>query len=80
MNMFKQLQIMQRLMSDKNFKVLMAHPKIQEIFKDPGFREAIQSQDVNRIMNDPRILVLKEDPEVAPLLLQLQTTMQDLLR
>lgn len=67
-DMMKQFQLMQQLMKDDNFKALMSHPKVQELFRDPQFQEIMKSQDPAKIMAYPKLAMLMRDPDVAPLL------------
>ncbi|MSR78375.1 MAG: hypothetical protein EXS63_09175 [Candidatus Omnitrophica bacterium] len=67
----KQMQLMQKLMKDENFKSFMSHPKIQSVFMDPSFQEILKTQDQTQIINHPKLAALKNDPEVAGLLSRL---------
>lgn len=66
-NMMGQMQMMQKLMKDENFKAFMMHPKIQELLKDPEFLEAMKNQDTTTLMNNPKFSALRQDPELAKL-------------
>ena len=66
-DMMKQLQMMQRLMKDDNFKALMSHPKVQDLFKDQQFLALITSQDMGKIATYPKLVALMADPSLAPL-------------
>ena len=66
--MMEQMQMMQRLMQDENFKAFISHPKVQELFKDPTFKEVDKSQDFTRIAAHPRFAAVLRDPEVAALM------------
>lgn len=66
--MMEQMQMMQRLMQDENFKAFISHPKVQELFKDPTFKEVAKSQDFTRIAAHPRFAAVLRDPEVAALM------------
>ena len=67
-NMMEQMQLMQRLMKDDNFKAFIAHPKVQDLFKDSAFQTALKSKDTTQVMNHPKMLALKNDPELETLL------------
>lgn len=69
--MMDQFSMMQRLMKDENFKAFISHPKVQELFKDPEFKDVAKSQDFNRIVSHPKFAALMRDPEVAPLMAKL---------
>ena len=53
-------------------KTLMAHPKFQELFKDPKFLEGLKSarssHDAAWLFANPKLSALMQDPEVAQLL------------
>lgn len=63
-----QFQIMQKLMQDETFKTFIAHPKVQELFKDEEFKEVAKSRDFNKILAYPKFATLMRDPEIAPLM------------
>ncbi len=67
-DMMKQMQLMQRLMKDENFKAFISHPKVQALFKDPEFQELIKKQDMGKLQGHPKLMALMRDPEVAPLM------------
>ena len=67
----KQMQLMQKLMQDENFKAFMSHPKIQSVFMDPSFQETLKTQNQAQIINHPKLAGLKGDPEVTALLVKL---------
>ena len=64
----EQLQLMQRLMKDENFKKLMSHPKVQALFQDPEFLQLIKAQDMAKIATHPKFASTMKDPEVASLM------------
>ena len=68
MNIFKQLQVMQRLMKDPQFKALMAHPKMQDLLTDRDVQALMKSKDTAKIAAHPKFMALMRDPELAPLL------------
>ena len=70
-DMMGQFQMMQRLMKDENFRAFMAHPKVQEIFRDPEFQAAIKTKDAQTIMAHPKFAILMRDPELAALMAKL---------
>lgn len=63
-NKIEQLQMMQRLMKDENFRAFMAHPKVQELFRDPEFIEIVKKQDTKKLLSHPRLAALKDYPEL----------------
>ena len=67
-DMMGQFQIMQRLMTDDNFKAFIAHPKVQEVFKDSEFKEIAKSRDFSKILSNPKFAALMRDPELAALM------------
>ena len=66
-----QFQMMQRLMQDENFKTFISHPKVQEVFKDPEFKEIAKTRDFSKILSHPKFAELMRDPELAGLLAKL---------
>ncbi len=66
-DMAGQLQMLTKMMKNENFRALMSHPKVQEVFKDPEFQEIAKSKDGVRMMNHPKMLALMNDPEVKVL-------------
>ncbi len=67
----EQLKLVQRLMKDENFKAFMSHPKVQEVFCDPQFQEALKTKEPGKIMAHPKLAALMQDPEVASLMSKL---------
>lgn len=66
-DIMQQLQTAQRLMKDDNFKALVSHPKVQEVFRDPEFVAVMQSKDPAKIVGHPKLAALMRDPEIAAL-------------
>ena len=66
--MLGQLQIVQKLMTDENFKAFISHPKVQALFNDPEFKEVAKTKDFSKIMTHPKFANLTRDPEVASLM------------
>ena len=62
------LQAMQALMRDENFRTFLSHPKVQALFEDPEFRQIVQTKDFSKIMTHPKFANLTRDPEVASLM------------
>ncbi len=69
--MMDQMGMMQKLMKDENFRAFIGHPKVQELFKDPEFKEVAKSQDFMKIMSHPKFAEMMRDPEVAALMAKL---------
>ncbi len=67
-DMMGQFHLMQKLMKDENFKRFISHPKVQELFGDPDFKEIAKSRDFSKIIQHPKFRSLMSDPEVAPLM------------
>ncbi|MFA6600829.1 MAG: hypothetical protein WC352_09295 [Candidatus Omnitrophota bacterium] len=65
---FKQIQLMHQLMKDENFKKLMGHPRVQELFRDPEFLKALQTKDAANLMSHPGLAKLQEDPELREMI------------
>ena len=70
-NFFQQIERVQKLMKDENFKAFVSHPKVQTLFADPEFRKALQSQNPQTILNHPKMAALKDDPEIRALISKL---------
>jgi hypothetical protein len=68
---FEQLQQMQRLMKDENFRAFMAHPRVQEVFRDPEFQAILKTKDPGKIMAHPKLAGLMRDPELVALMSKL---------
>lgn len=62
-----QMQLMQKLMKDEDFKAFISHPKIQVLMKDPEFAELLKSKDFQTISGHPKFSVLRDDKELAAL-------------
>ncbi len=67
-DMAAQMQMMQRLMKDENFKALIAHPKMQELMRDPEFLELMKTKDIQKAASNSKIAALKDDPELLQLI------------
>ena len=70
-NMMQQFQLMQKLMQNEDFKKFIAHPKVQELFKDPEFKEVAKTKDFSKIVASPKFAQLMRDPELAALMARL---------
>lgn len=68
---FKQLQMLQRLMKDENFRKLMSHPKVQATLQDPDVQQLAKSQDLAKLLAHPKMATLMRDPEVSTLFTKL---------
>jgi hypothetical protein len=66
-DMMGQMQMIQQLMKDENFKAFMSHPKIQQLMKDPEFIAMLKTQDFKKIALHPKFSVLRDDKELAEL-------------
>ncbi len=62
------LQMMQKLMQDENFKTFISHPKVQELFKDPEFKVIAQTKDFSKILLHPKFALLMREPELSSLM------------
>ena len=67
-DMMGQFQIVQRLMGDPHFKAFVSHPKVQEVFRDPEFKEIAGQKNFSRILSHPKFGALMKDPETAELM------------
>ncbi len=63
-----QFQMIQSLMQDENFKAFISHSKVQELFRDPDFREVAKDRDFSRILSHPKFTELMRDPELSRLM------------
>ncbi len=66
-----QFQMLQRMMKDENFRAFIAHPKVQEVFKDLEFQKLVKENNVFKLMSHPKFSGLMQDPEVRNLMLKL---------
>lgn len=71
-DMASQIAMVTKMMKNENFRALMSHPKVQEVFKDPEFQEIAKGQDGMKMMNHPKMLALMNDPEVRVLFTKLK--------
>jgi hypothetical protein len=67
----QQFQAMQRMMQNEDFRNFISHPKVQELFRDPEFKQVAQSRDFSKIMLHPKFAALMRDPEVGQLMAKL---------
>jgi hypothetical protein len=67
----KQLQLLQKLMKDENFRALISHPKVKGMLMDPEFHALAKSKDMAAISAHPKFGQVMRDPEVAPLIAKL---------
>ena len=67
-DMMKQLQMMQKLMKDENFKAFISHPKMQELIKDPDFMALMKKQDMPALQKHPKFGSVMRDPEILELI------------
>ncbi len=67
-DMAQQMQMMQKLMQNPDFRAFISHPKVQELFKDDEFKEVAKSRDMMQITTHPKFMALMKDPELAALM------------
>jgi hypothetical protein len=67
-DMMKQVQMMQKLMKDDNFKAFISHPKMQELIKDPEFMQLMKKQDMPALQKHARFGAVMKDPEILSLI------------
>ena len=70
-DMMGQMQMMQKLMQDENFKAFISHPKVQELFRDPEFKDVAKTRDFAKIAAHPKFAALARDPELSQLLVKI---------
>lgn len=70
-DMMANMQLMQRMMQDENFRAFVSHPKVQELFRDPEFKEVAKSRDFAKISAHPKFAALGQDPQLAALLVKI---------
>ena len=70
-DMMSQMKLMGELMKDENFKAFIAHPKVQELFRDPEFKEVAKTRDFSLITANPRFTQLMRDPELSQLMMKI---------
>ncbi len=66
--MMGNIQMMQKLMRDENFKAFISHPKVQELFKDEEFKEVAKTRDFSKIFSHPKFATLMREPELSSLM------------
>ena len=66
--MMGNFQMMQKLMRDENFKTFIAHPKVQELFKDEEFKEVAKTKDFSKILSHPKFATLMQDSKLSALM------------
>lgn len=64
----EQMKLVQKMMTNKNFRTLIQHPKMQELFRDPDIQKAIREKEMDKLMRHPKMAELKNDPELTALL------------
>ncbi len=64
----EQIQKMQALLRDENFKALFGHPKVRELFSDKEFVQAMQSKDIAKLVGHQKFNEVLKDPEVSALM------------
>ncbi len=67
-DMVGQFQGLHRLMNDESFKAFIAHPKAQEVLRDPEFKKIAAEKNFAKILSYPKFAALLKDPEVGPLM------------
>ena len=70
-DMMGNMQMMQRMMQDENFRTFVSHPKVQQLFCDPEFKEVAKARDFSRIAAHPKFMALSQDPELAAMMLKI---------
>ena len=70
-DMMGQMKLMQDLMKDENFKAFISHAKVQELFKDPEFKEVAMTRDFSKISAHPKFMELMRDQELSQLLMKI---------
>jgi len=63
----QQMELIQKLLKDENFRQLMMHPKFQSLMQDAEFMEAVKSRDKSQIMTHPKFVELKDEPGLKDL-------------
>ena len=70
-DMMGNMQMMQRMMKDENFRAFVSHPEVQQLFRDPEFKEVAKARDFSKIASHPKFMALGKNPELAALLLKI---------
>lgn len=65
------MQRMQTMMKDENFKAFVSHPKVQQLFGDPEFKEVAKTRDFSKIVAHPKFMALSQDPDLSALMLKI---------
>lgn len=67
-DMMGQFDVVQKLMGDENFRTFIAHPKVQEVFRDAEFKEIAIQKNFTKILSHAKFKTLMKDPDVASLM------------
>ena len=70
-DMMGNMAMMQRMMQDENFRAFVSHSKVQQLFRDPEFKEVAKTRDFSKIAAHPKFMELGRDPELAALMLKI---------
>ncbi|MBI3253056.1 MAG: hypothetical protein HYZ52_07125 [Candidatus Omnitrophica bacterium] len=63
--------MIQALMQNEDFKTFIAHPEVQELFKDSEFKDVAQTRDFAKIVAHPKFMALMRVPELSSLMARL---------
>ena len=76
--MFEQFQMMQKLMQNGDFKTFIAHPKVQELFRDSEFKDVAKTRDFAKITAHPKFMALLRDPQLSSLVAKIGPSLANL--
>jgi len=65
------VQMMQKMMKDDSFRAFVSHPKVQNLFCDPEFKEIAKTRNFAKIATHPKFTALSQDPELSTLMLKI---------
>lgn len=62
-----QIQLLQKMMKDENFRKLIDHPKVRQAMQDAEVQEVLKSKNIFKMMDHPKFLAILQDPELTAL-------------
>ena len=65
---FQNWNELSKLAQDEDFRKFIAHPKVQGLMKNDGFKQAVQEKNVFKLIANPEFNELLRDPEVRVVL------------
>jgi len=63
-NLFNNMGDVLKLVQDKDFRKFLSDPRVQELMKDEGFKQAVQNKDFSDLQSNQSFMELMKDPEI----------------